>query len=99
VLAGKFSGRLKSRPSVRIGRKSKPEGSGFTNYLKGKEKMKSYRNALAAIALAFAFATSTFAGEGIMHTEKTPPPPPPQAESVMWTDIALNLMQTLLPLL
>jgi hypothetical protein len=47
--------------------------------------MKSYRNALAALALAFVFSTSAFA-EGIMHTDRTPPPPPPQASGIMHTD-------------
>lgn len=75
--------------------------------------MKSYRNALAAVVLAFVFSTSTFAGEGVMWTEKTPPPPPPpQANGLIWTDkaapaseedalteITLSLLQTLIPLL
>jgi hypothetical protein len=72
--------------------------------------MKSYRSALAALVLAFVFSTSAFA-EGVMWTEKTPPPPP-QATGIMYTDIAdpapeddglteiaLTLLQTLLPLL
>jgi hypothetical protein len=52
--------------------------------------MKSYRNAIAALVLAFVFSTSAFAGDGIIHTDRTPPPPPPpaQAEGVIWTDIA-----------
>ena len=76
--------------------------------------MKSYRNALAALALAFVFSTSAFAGDGIIHTDRTPPPPPPlvQAEGIIHTDIAapmpeedslteiaLSLMQTLITLL
>ncbi|MDQ1591712.1 MAG: hypothetical protein QOG71_2339 [Pyrinomonadaceae bacterium] len=74
--------------------------------------MKSYRNALAAVVLAFVFSTSTFAGEGVMWTEKTPPPPPPQANGLIWTDkaapaskddtlmeITLSVLQTLIPLL
>ncbi|HEY0098156.1 MAG TPA: hypothetical protein VGB76_04285 [Pyrinomonadaceae bacterium] len=74
--------------------------------------MKSYRNAIAALVLAFVFSTSAFAGDGIMWTDKTPPPPPPQADGIMWTDvasptsegdalteIALTLLQTLIPLL
>lgn len=73
--------------------------------------MKNYRNALAALVLAFVFSTSAFA-EGIIWTDKTPPPPPSQAEGIIWTDsavpaleedtlteIALSLLQTLLPLL
>ncbi len=67
---------------------------------------------MAALVLAFVFSTPALAGEGIMHTDKTPPPPPPQADSVIWTDnaepapgsdalteITLSLLQTLLPLL
>jgi hypothetical protein len=52
--------------------------------------MKSYRNAIAALVLAFVFSTSAFAGDGIMHTDRTPPPPPPpaQAEGVIYTEIA-----------
>ena len=75
--------------------------------------MKNYRNAFAALVLAFVFSTSAFAGDGIMHTDRTPPPPPPtQAEGVIWTDaadlaseedtlteIGLSLLQTLIPLL
>jgi hypothetical protein len=75
--------------------------------------MKSYRNAFAALVLAFVFSTSAFAGDGIMHTEKTPPPPPPpQAAGIMHTEvadpapeeatlteIALTLLQSLIPLL
>ncbi len=75
--------------------------------------MKSYRNAFAALVLAFVFSTSAFAGDGIMHTEKTPPPPPPpQAAGIMHTEvadpapeeatlteIALVLLQSLIPLL
>ncbi len=75
--------------------------------------MKSYRNALATLVLALVFSTSVFAGEGVIHTEKTPPPPPPpQADGIIWTDtsspepeeddlmeVALTLLQTLLPLL
>jgi hypothetical protein len=73
--------------------------------------MKSYRRAIAALILAFVFSMSVFAGEGIMHTEKTPPPPPP-TNGAMWTEagdpaleedilteITLSLLQTLLPLL
>jgi hypothetical protein len=76
--------------------------------------MKSYRNAIAALVLAVVFSTYAFAGDGIIHTDRTPPPPPPpaQAEGVIWTDIAapvpeedtlteiaLTLLQTLIPLL
>jgi hypothetical protein len=76
--------------------------------------MKNYRNAIAALVLAFVFSTSTFAGDGVIWTDRTPPPPPPpaQAEGVIWTDIAapvpeedaltemaLTLLQTLMPLL
>jgi hypothetical protein len=76
--------------------------------------MKSYRNAIAALVLAFVCSTSVFAGDGVIWTDKTPPPPPPQtqAEGVIWTDIAapvpeeetlteiaLSLLQTLIPLL
>jgi hypothetical protein len=76
--------------------------------------MKSYRNAIAALALAFVFSTSTFA-EGIIWTGKTPPPPPStptQAEGIIHTEvvaptpeedtlteITLNLLQILIPLL
>jgi hypothetical protein len=75
--------------------------------------MKSYRNALAALVLAFVFSTSTFA-EGIIWMERTPPPPPPPppTNGAIWmeaadpasgedslTEIALTLLQTLLPLL
>jgi hypothetical protein len=75
--------------------------------------MKSYRNAIAALALAFIFSTSAYAGDGIIWTGKTPPPPPPpQADGIIWTgiaapaseedtltEIALSLLQTLMPLL
>lgn len=76
--------------------------------------MKSYRTAIAALVLAFVFSTSVFAGDGIIHTEKTPPPPPPpvQAEGIIHTEIAapapetdiatqiaLNVLQNLLTLL
>jgi len=76
--------------------------------------MKSYRNAIAALVLAVVFSTSAFAGDGVIWTDRTPPPPPPpaQAEGVIWTDIAapvpeedtlteiaLTLLQTLIPLL
>jgi hypothetical protein len=76
--------------------------------------MKSYRNAIAALVLAFVFSTSAFAGDGVIYTDRTPPPPPPpaQAEGVIYTDIAapvpeedtlteiaLTLLQTLIPLL
>jgi hypothetical protein len=73
--------------------------------------MKSYRTVIATLVLAFVFSTSAFADEGIMWTDKTPPPPPP-TNGIMWTDgaspapeeddlteIALNLLQTLIPLL
>jgi hypothetical protein len=73
--------------------------------------MKSYRNALGALALAFVFSTSTFA-EGVIWIDRTlsPPSPPVQAEGIMYTDIAapvledtlmeiaLSLLQTLIPL-
>ena len=76
--------------------------------------MKSYRNAIAAMLLAIVFSTSAFAGDGVLHTDKTPPPPPPpvQADGVLHTDIAapapeadvltqtaLSLLQNLLTLL
>jgi hypothetical protein len=75
--------------------------------------MKSYRNAIAALILAFVFSTSTFAGDGVLHTDKTPPPPPPPlAEGTIYTnganpapeedaltEIMLSLLQTLIPLL
>jgi hypothetical protein len=76
--------------------------------------MKIYRNAIAALVLAFVFSTTAFAGDGVIWTDRTPPPPPPpaQAEGVIWTDIAppvpeedtlteiaLTLLQTLIPLL
>lgn len=51
--------------------------------------MKNYRNAVAALVLAIVFSTSAYAGDGIMHTDRTPPPPPPpQAGGIMHTDIA-----------
>jgi hypothetical protein len=77
--------------------------------------MKSYRNAITALVLAFVFSTSALAGDGVIYTDRTPPPPPPppaQAEGVIYTDItapvleedtlteiALTLLQTLIPLL
>lgn len=71
--------------------------------------MKSCRTAIATLALVFMFSMSTYASEGIIHTEKTPPPPPAagiihteKAEptpEVALTEIALGLLQTLLPLL
>jgi hypothetical protein len=73
--------------------------------------MKSYRTVIVTLVLAFVFSTSAFADEGIMWTDKTPPPPP-QTNGIMWTDgaspapeeddlteIALSLLQTLIPLL
>jgi hypothetical protein len=72
--------------------------------------MNSYRNAIAALVLAFAFSAPVFA-EGLIHTEKTPPPPQqtegiihteaatPAPEEDALTEIALTLLQTLLPLL
>ena len=72
--------------------------------------MKSYRNAIAALALAFVFSTSTFA-EGVIWIDRTPPPPPstngviwmeaadPTPEEDILTEITLNLLQTLIPLL
>ncbi|HEX8635852.1 MAG TPA: hypothetical protein VF703_17005 [Pyrinomonadaceae bacterium] len=49
--------------------------------------MKSYRNAIAALALAFVFSTPASA-EGVLWTDRTPPPPPPptQASGVIYTD-------------
>jgi hypothetical protein len=75
--------------------------------------MKSYRNALSALVLAIVLSTSTFAGDGVLWTGITPPPPPPpQADGVLWTgiaapapeadtltEIALSLLQSLIPLL
>ena len=75
--------------------------------------MKSYRNAIAALVLAIVFSTPAFASDGIIWTGKTPPPPPPpQADGIIWTgiaapapetdvvtEIALSLLQTLIPLL
>jgi hypothetical protein len=73
--------------------------------------MKSYRNAIAALVLVFAFSTSAYADDGVLWTGKTPPPPPP-TNGVLWTgiaspasegdaltEIALTLLQTLIPLL
>ncbi|MCA1564827.1 MAG: hypothetical protein LC803_04205 [Acidobacteria bacterium] len=74
--------------------------------------MKSYRSAIAALVLALVFSTSAF-GDGVLHTDKTPPPPPPQADGVLWTEgasltpeeedtlteIALSVLQILIPLL
>jgi hypothetical protein len=53
--------------------------------------MKSYRNVIAALVLTFVFSTSALAGDGVLHTDKTPPPPPPQQQQtvgVIWTDAA-----------
>jgi hypothetical protein len=76
--------------------------------------MKSYRNAVAALVLAFVFSASAYAGDGVIHTDRTPPPPPPpvQADGVIHTDIAapapegdslteiaLNLLQSVLSLI
>jgi len=76
--------------------------------------MKSYRNAVATLLLTLVLITSVSAADGIMYTERTPPPPPPpvQAEGIMYTEIAtpapesdvlteiaLGLLQTLIPLL
>ncbi|HZH90275.1 MAG TPA: hypothetical protein VEX70_06590 [Pyrinomonadaceae bacterium] len=74
--------------------------------------MKNYRNAFAAVALTFVLSTSAFAAEGVIHTEKTPPPPPPSTQSTVLTgtaatapeevtlmEIALSLLQNLIPLL
>ncbi len=97
------------RPTNKIGRKSKPTATGFTNYLKRKKEMKSYRNALATLVLTFVFSTSALADDGIIWTGLTPPAP--SAESVLQTDIdaraseedtlteiTLSLLQTLIPL-
>jgi hypothetical protein len=62
--------------------------------------------------LAFVLSTSALA-DGVLHTDKNPPPPPPtQANSTISTgvaapapeedtllEIALTLLQTLIPLL
>ena len=76
--------------------------------------MKNYRNAIAALVLAFVFCAPTFAGDGVLWTEKPPPPPPPpsRADGIMHTDIAapapdgdvvteiaLSLLQNLVTLL
>lgn len=74
--------------------------------------MKNYRNAIAALVLAFVFSTSAYAGDGILWTGKTPPPPPPPTNGILWTgtaspasegdaltEIALTLLQSLIPLL
>jgi hypothetical protein len=76
--------------------------------------MKSYRNAVATLLLTFVLTTSVSAADGIMYTGITAPPPPPpaQADGIMYTgiaapapevnaltEIALNLLQTLIPLL
>jgi hypothetical protein len=73
--------------------------------------MKNYRNASAAVALTFVLSTSALAAQGVIHTEKTPPPPPSTQstvttytaatapEDVTLTEIALSLLQSLLPLL
>jgi hypothetical protein len=73
--------------------------------------MKSYRSVIVALVLALTFSTPALAGDGIMWTGKTPPPPPPP-NGIMWTgtasppsegdaltEIALTLLQTLIPLL
>jgi hypothetical protein len=72
--------------------------------------MKSYRNAISVLVLTFVFSTSAIA-EGVLWTEKTPPPPPPTngiihtdeadpaSEEESLTEIALSLLQTLIPLL
>lgn len=74
--------------------------------------MKNYRNAIATLVLAFVFTTSAYGGEGILHTDRTPPPPPPPPQAgIIYTDtanpeseetlteIALSLLQILMPLL
>jgi hypothetical protein len=73
--------------------------------------MKSYRNAIAVLVLTLVFSMSATANTGVIWMEKTPPPPPP-TNGVLWTEsadpaseedslteIALTLLQTLLPLL
>ncbi|MCA1567403.1 MAG: hypothetical protein LC803_17490 [Acidobacteria bacterium] len=72
--------------------------------------MKSYRTAIAVLMLTFVFSTSATADDGGMWTDRTPPPPPtngviwtgetsPASEDDDLTEIALSLLQTLLPLL
>lgn len=72
--------------------------------------MNNYRKICAALLLACALSAPALAGE--MHTDRTQPPPPPEQRagemhtgkdasmpvSDTLTGIALNLLQTLLPL-
>jgi hypothetical protein len=75
-----------------------------TNWLhfatsRGKTEMKNYcRKVFSACVLLLVLTCSTFADDGVMHTDRTPPPPPPPSASgviqtglndgVMHTDIA-----------
>ena len=76
--------------------------------------MKSYRNIIAALVMAFVFSTPGFAGDGVLWTDRNPPPPPqpaqatgiihtdmtaPAPEESVLTEIALDLLQTLITLL
>jgi hypothetical protein len=84
VLAENFSGRLKPRAINGIGRKLKPEGSGFIHPpQEGRIEMKSSRKALCVSVLMLAPIYSAFAGD--IHHPAAPPPPPPTSNGIIHT--------------
>ncbi len=54
--------------------------------------MKSYRNAIAALALVLAITTSVSAG--IMHTEKATPTPTPTVNGIMVAEATNGVADT-----
>lgn len=64
--------------------------------------MKALRITLATLFLSTVLSVSVMAGEGIIHTDRTPPPPPPPGAAQVDYEIqavALDLLNTILSLL